>query len=195
VTDQLVREGDLIGYTPQQPVWGGQHEVTLQGADSAGTRFASSWTFFSNFPSGAVPTPYNYQGFYLTGATGYGFGGLAQVVLVAPPGGYGFATLCGYAQQYPLVYAGANARYFAAIPIPANLFAPGCIVSGYFVDATGARNFLAAGTPVSINTMPLALARASTARGPRPFRRVATPRPSPRPTQKAAPKATPPPVQ
>jgi hypothetical protein len=200
VTDRLAGMGNVVGFTPQQPVGPGPHDVTLQGSDANGTRFSADWTFYSTFAF--VGQPYNYGGFYLNGAVAYTLPGLAQIILIAPAGGYGFTNLCGYAQQYPLVYAPSAGRYVANIPIPQNLYAPGCIVTGTFVDPSGGHSLLSLGSPLVINTMPLSLTRAPLA--PRPHthkpgwwptpRPAATARPVPRATPRAVHVATPPPA-
>lgn len=200
VTDRAYRSGDAIGYAPSQPVGSGTHEVTVQGADTSGRRFTSNWDFFSAFAYSAAPVPYNYGGFYVSGPASYLLPGAVQLVLIAPPGGYGFANLCGYAQAFPFVYVPTTSRYLATAAIPPNLFAPTCLVSGTFFDASGGRNYLALGAPISINTMPLALTarRAPATRPPVRFPVThATPSPRPSPTRRPlhiaspAPRATP----
>jgi len=186
VTDVMARQGDLVGYTSPQPLAAGAHEVTVQGADDGGTRFTANWTFYSTFPYATVPAPYSYGGLYVTGATAAAVSGLVQVALVAPAGGYGFLTLCGYEQQYAFVYVPAYGRYVAQLQVPQNLFAPVCYVTGTFVDAGGARNYLALTSPISINTMPVSLsvkrkAGPHVAR-PRPLIVQPSARPEPRPT-------------
>jgi len=200
VTDRLAGVGNVVGFTPQQPVGPGQHDVTLQGADANGTRFSADWTFYSTFAFAGQP--YNYGGFYLNGQYAYTLPGLAQVILLAPAGGYGFTTLCGYAQQYPLVYTPSAGRYVANLAIPQNLYAPGCIITGTFVDASGAHSLLSLGSPLLINTMPLSLTRAPLARRPHTHkpglwptpRPLASARPVPRATPRAVHVATPPPA-
>lgn len=188
VTDQLYRQGDLIGYTPAQQILAGSHEITLQGADTGGTRFTSNWPFYSTFAYSTVPAPNNYGGFYLNGPSAYMLPGFVQLVLIAPGGGYGYANLCGYGQQSPFVYAPTANRYIATVPVPVNLFAPSCLVSGYFFDASGTRNYIALATPISINTMPSTLSATHTP-APKPTLRVIHPTPVPSPT--ASPKPPP----
>jgi hypothetical protein len=188
VTDRTYRSGDLIGYTPAQQVLAGSHEVTVQGADESGQRFTSNWTFYSTFAYSTVPAAYNYSGFYVAGPTTYVLPGTIQLVLIAPPGGYGFANLCGYAQQFPFVYAAATSRYLATIAVPTNLFAPSCYVSGVFYEPGGMRNYLALGTPISINTMPVSLSTQRAQPTPSPaVLHVTHPTPVPRPTTRATP--------
>lgn len=191
VSDRAYRSGDLIGYTPAQPLGAGSHEVTVQGADANGRRFTANWDFNSTFVYSTVPTPYNYGGFYVAGPTSFVTPGIVQVVLVAPQGGYGFANLCGYAQQFAFVYSPSVRRYLATVPVPPNLFAPSCLVSGTFYDPAGTRNYLAVSAPISINTMPISL---STQRSPSPAAPrfpVTHPTPIPRPTPRATPTSRP----
>ncbi len=189
VTDRLAGQGEVVGYTPTQPVGAGQHEITLQGADADGARFTSNWTFYSTFAY--LGQPYNYGGFYLNGPVAYTLPGLAQVVLIAPAGGYGFTNLCGYGAQYPLVYTPSAGRYIANIPIPSNLYAPGCIVSGSFIDASGTHSFVSLGSPLLINTMPLSLSRAPLAHPVHTRKPGWWPSPHPLATTHPAPRATP----
>jgi hypothetical protein len=191
VTDRAYRSGDVVGYAPAQPVGAGTHEVTVQGADTRGQRFTSNWDFSSTFAYSTVPTPYNYGGFYVTGPTSFVLPGAVQLVLIAPQGGFGFANLCGYAPQFPFVYVPSASRYVATIPIPQNLFAPSCFVSGYFSDVSGARNYLALGAPISINTMPVSLSGLRSQATPAPRFPVTHPTPVPRPSPHTTPSARP----
>lgn len=187
VTDRAYRSGDLIGYTPAQSLGAGSHEVTVQGADTNGRRFAATWDFNSTFAYSTVPAPYNYGGFYVAGPTSFVLPGIVQLVLIAPQGGYGFATLCGYAQQFPFVYSPTVSRYLATVPVPPNLFAPSCLVSGYFYDPAGTRNYLAVSAPISINTMPISLSTQRSQGTPAPRFPVTHPTPVPRPSPHATP--------
>jgi hypothetical protein len=191
VSDEIYRAGDDVAFTPRHELTAGPHEVTVQGADTDGTRFTANWSFQSTFV--LAPEPPQVLGFQaptlsLLGPSAFGFGSTAQFVLLGPPGGYGYVSLCGYGPQYALGPQGDPTHYYSVVNIPSGIYAPACYVSGYFYQSNGFANYFTLPMPLRIDSrLPSATPTPAPWRERRPLagpspRPAPSPAPSPRPS-------------
>jgi hypothetical protein len=212
VSDEIYRAGDDVAFTPRHELFAGAHEVTVQGADTGGTRFTANWSFQSTFVLALEPPQvlgFQAPTLSLLGPSAFGFGSTAQFMVLGPPGGYGYVSLCGYGPQYAFGTQGDPTRYYSVVNIPTGLYAPACYVSGYFYQSNGFANYFSLPLPLRIDSrLPAATPTPAPPRqrrplaGPSPVRPGPSASPSPRqsapaphtsPAQHAAPARTLPP--
>jgi hypothetical protein len=124
------------------------------------------------------------------GPRAFGFGSTAQFVLLGPPGGYGYVSLCGYGPQYAFGTQGDPTRYYSVVNIPTGIYAPACYVSGYFYQSNGFANYFTLPMPLRIDSrLPAATPTPAPWRERRP---LAGPSPRPAPSPTPSPRPSPP---
>ena len=156
-TPRTQRSGASFGFVPETPLAPGDHAVDVNGLDRAGRPFEERWSFRVR-PDAAFGPLASRTGvdlgaaFALAGPYGGTFGDVAHFSLVAPPGGSGAISICGYAPAYPLLYDEMRGRYLASVPLPRDVYAPACYVGGTFADASGTLRTFALTSPIPIDT-------------------------------------------
>jgi hypothetical protein len=161
VTAYSAFDGTTVTYLPRTSLSVGTHTVDFGGDTQNGQPFDAQWSFQTTLDlayQDSYDNPYGSFGtalqFYLDGAGSYGPGDWMRFILIAPPGGNAYLSLCTSPYRYWMWNGGSGTFYQATVRAPYGYSITSCPVEAVFVGWNGQAYYLPYPVFVSINTPP-----------------------------------------